>query len=128
MLSRGVEEAESLPDRNNCYGELFAPDGLAATARRLGAPWRAALRRSGYDGSVRLQLEGPGVELESEPLGGNAHLFDGAVAGDARSASEHMRQVSRALADAQVAHRLELYAADDSLMISVGHAWPPRES
>jgi hypothetical protein len=112
------------PERNNCYGQLVAPAGLAVVAALFPGPgWRSSRYVSGYSGWEALRLDGPGLELETDPKDAQHHFIAGRVElgeGGRRS----LRQVSARLAEAGVAHRLELYTPGTNTRIGQHeHSW-----
>jgi hypothetical protein len=120
-----MENEPQLPESNNCYGHLRVPADLEAAARCFAEPpWRARVRTSGFDGSRRLVLEGPDLELETEPLGGDGHLFNGAVVPTAVGRAS-LRRASAALATAGIVHHFELYDVQTHVLVEyLHHGWP----
>jgi hypothetical protein len=120
-----VNDEPELPESNNCYGQLRVPAELEAAARCFAEPpWRARMRTAGFDGSRRLVLEAPGLDLETEPLGGDKHLFNGAVA-PAAVGRASLRRASAALAAAGIVHRFELYDVQTHALVEyLHHGWP----
>jgi hypothetical protein len=122
--SQGGEAIVSLPDGNNCYGELIGLDDLQPIASCLAAGgWSAHLRASGYDGTQRLFVEGECLELQTEPLGAGEHLFNGGVGGDPATAVALLGQVAQLLTTAGFTYRLELYGEDGQEIAYFSHRW-----
>jgi hypothetical protein len=113
-----------LPDSNNCYGQLTAPSGLAVVADLFVTPgWRTRRRVSGYSGAEELELDRPGLELESDPHEGHRHFIGGRVEPSARGRAS-LRLVSARLAESGVVHRLELYSPEsNTLLDSHEYGW-----
>jgi len=102
---------------NNCYGQLTATSGLAVVADLFdGSHWRTRLYVSGYSGAEQLEIFGPGLELESDPVRGPRHFLAGDVAPSERG-RESLRWVSARLAEAGVVHRLELYVPETNTLL-----------
>jgi len=127
-MAHEVSEA-GLPESNNCYGQLTALSGLAVVADLFVTPGGRTRRRvSGYSGAEELELDGPGLELESHPHEGHRHFIGGRVEPSARGRAS-LRLVSARLAEAGVAHQLELYFPETSTLLdSHEYGWSGSES
>lgn len=108
-----------LPDANNVYGHVVAPQGLApvlAAVRPLSTGGRALLNTSGYDGTTTLHLETETLDLATTPLGGGRHLFNGGVAGTADEVVARVQSLSAALSAVGVEHGFEVYDESRTLV------------
>ncbi|HEX4747475.1 MAG TPA: hypothetical protein VFU99_11415 [Gaiellaceae bacterium] len=102
---------------NNCYGQISAPSGLKVIAELLGTPgWSTRLRVSRYSGAEELQITGPGLEMETDPVRGGRHFLGGEVEPSERGRAS-LRHVSALLAEAGIAHRLELYIPETDMLL-----------
>ena len=100
----------SLPDDNNCYGQLVARDLKGLAKMLAGRGWSAQVYRpDDFDTRERIRVRLPGLEFESEPLGKGEHLLNGAVSPEI--AKTLLGKLSHDLADAGINHRLE-YSSD----------------
>ena len=114
---------------NNCYGQIRAPSGLATFADLLGTPgWSTRLRVSGYSGAEELEITGPGLEMETDPVRGAHHFLGGEVELSERGRAS-LRHVSALLAEAGIAHRLELYVPETNTVLDCHEfGWSDAES
>jgi hypothetical protein len=122
-VSQDQAEAER-PERNNCYGQFVAPSGLAVVAALFPGPeWRTSRYVSGYSGWEELRLDGPGLELETDPKDAQQHFIAGRVEPGERGRGS-LRHVSARLTGAGVVHRLELYTPGTNTLIGHHeHGW-----
>ena len=109
-------------------GEVVAPDGLAHLEGPL-ARCSCAVRvwRSGYDGSYVLRSDGPGpVSLHMDAGQGTTKVFSGPIDEvDRAAALGLLGELSAALAEGGVRHRIELYSTPDGPQIGyLHHGWP----
>ena len=102
-----------VPQHNNVYGQLIAPDGLrrvlVAVEDAIG-PGCASLFHARAGGTETLRIRTDAADFESLPLpGGMEHLLNGAVAGPADAVAAFARTLSSALARAKVEHTFEVH-------------------
>jgi hypothetical protein len=118
-----------LPDDNDCYGQLTAPSGLAVVAELFARPgWSTRRRVSGYSGAEELILEGPGIELETDPQDRHRHFIGGRVEPSERGRAS-LRHVSDTLGEAGIVHRLELYVTDTNTVLETHqYGWSDSEA
>jgi hypothetical protein len=109
---------------DNRYGQLTARSGLAVVADLFVTPgWRTWRRVSGFSGAELLQLEGPGLALESDAVPGPCHFIGGEVE-PSEPGRASLRHVSACLAEAGIAHRLELYVPETNRLLDYHeHGW-----
>ena len=110
-------------------GEVSAPQGLGALAPRLARlSWPAQVWRSEFDGSEVLRAwQGP-VHLDMDAGQGAGGLFSGTVDADRDTALRLLTELSDALTETGMRHRIELYAAvDGPLLDYLHHDWPQAE-
>jgi hypothetical protein len=106
-------------------GEVIAPDGLGALAPRLGrVSWPVEVWGSGYDDSDVLRASNGAVHLDMDAGQGVGKLFSGTVDGDRAAAFRLLGELSDALREAGLRHRIELYdEGDGSLLGYLHHGW-----
>src|SRR5687768_17562030 len=102
-----------MPERNNVWGILTAPQGMEPVlhaVEHLVARGRASIRRSGYNGAETLRLSTDQVDFESTPLeDGHQHLFSGGVAGSPEDVVAFIQALSNALHKAGIEHSFDPY-------------------
>ncbi|HEU4452447.1 MAG TPA: hypothetical protein VFR81_05275 [Longimicrobium sp.] len=110
-------------------GEVSAPDGLGALAPRLaGLSWPVEVWRSGFDGSEVLRAWKDPVHLDMEAGQGAGGLFSGTVDADHDTALRLLAELSDALREAGMRHRIELYdGTSGPLLDYLHHRWPRTE-
>lgn len=106
-------------------GDVVAPDGLSAVAPLLArCSWPLEVWRSGFDGSDILRGGGGLVEFEMDPGQGAVKFFSGSVEAAPDAALRLLGELSDALGQARLRHRIEIDAADGSRLGYLHHEWP----
>jgi hypothetical protein len=106
-------------------GDVAAPDGLGAVAPLLArCSWPLEVWRSGFDGSDILRGGGELVEFEMDPGQGAVKFFSGSLQVEPAAALRMLGELSDALRQAGLRHRIEIDAADDTQLGYLHHEWP----
>jgi hypothetical protein len=108
-------------------GEVVAPDGLGHLETALGrCSWPVRLWRSGYDGSLVLRSDPGPVSLHMDAGQGSTRVFSGTIDDvDRDAALQLLAELSTAMAESRLRHRIELYSTPDGPLIGyLHHGWP----
>ena len=101
-----------IPDGNNVYGQIEAPNGLEPIGVVL-TSWLGgsgcSIYKSSYDGSERIRLKTSGADFESTPLKDGCHLFNGSVEGSLMTIQSFIETLSSHLASIEIKHSFEIY-------------------
>jgi hypothetical protein len=104
-----------MPDGNNVYGQIEAPNGLepirAVLTSWLGSSG-CSIYKSSYDGSEKIRLRTAGADFESTPLKDSCHLFNGCVEGNLDTIESFIETLSSHLASIDIKHSFEIYDED----------------
>jgi hypothetical protein len=116
-------EVDSVPDGNNVYGSVVAPNGMQPVlevVQRLVGKDNAHIYVSGYNGASTLHFSTQRCDFESTPLDdGSRHLLNGGVAGSAKAVIGFVKELSHHLSDAQIEHSFEVYDESDDLVFEI---------
>jgi hypothetical protein len=108
-----------LPEGNNVYGLIAAPQGLQPVLRaveRVVGGSRAYIKRSGCDGAETLHLRSDSADFESNHLdGGVQHLLSGGAGGSLEEVVAFVRALSESLSRSGIEHSFEVY--DDQQLV-----------
>ena len=114
-----------LPDGNNVYGTVVAPDGMQPvleSVQRLVGKDNAYIYVSGYNGASTLHFSTQRCDFESTPLDdGSQHLLNGGVAGSVEAVIEFVKELSLHLSDAQIKHSFEVYDESEDLAFEISN-------
>jgi hypothetical protein len=101
-----------IPDSNNVYGQIEAPNGLEpirfALASWLGSS-AVSIYKSSYDGSESIRLRTTRAEFASTPLKNGCHLLNGCVEGNLTTIESFIANLSRHLEWIGVKHSFEIH-------------------
>ncbi|HEU4881248.1 MAG TPA: hypothetical protein VFT45_03355 [Longimicrobium sp.] len=115
-------------DELSFCGDVVAPDGLGAVAPLLTqCSWPLEVWRSGFDGSDILRGGQEGVEFEMDAGQGAVKFFSGSIEAGPDTALRLLGELSDALRQAGLRHRIEIDAADGSRLGYLHHDWPRGE-
>ena len=102
-----------IPEGNNVYGIITAPQGLEPVLRAIEqvvGGGRASIYRSQFNGSETLRLRSESADFESDPLDdGVQHLFNGGVGGSLEKVVAFVRALSESLSRSGIEHSFEVY-------------------
>jgi hypothetical protein len=102
-----------IPEGNNVYGIISAPQGLEPVLRaveQVVGGGRAYIYRSQFNGSHTLRLRSESADFESDYLDdGVRHLFSGGVGGSLEEVVGFVRLLSGSLSRSGVEHSFEVY-------------------
>ena len=108
-----------IPEGNNVYGTITAPQGLEAVLRavqQVVSGGRAYINRSQFNGAETLHLRSESIDFESDHLGdGVQHLFSGGVDGSLEEVIGFVRALSESLSRSGIEHSFEIY--DDQQLV-----------
>ena len=108
-----------VPEGNNVYGIITAPQGLEPVLRAIEqvvSGGRASIYRSRFNGSETLRLRSESADFESDHLDdGVQHLFNGGVGGSLEEVVALVRALSESLSQSGIEHSFEVY--DDQQLV-----------
>ena len=108
-----------IPEGNNVYGIITAPQGLEPVLRaveQVVTGGRAYIYRSQFNGAETLHLRSETAEFESDHLDdGVQHLFSGGVGGSLEEVIHFVRGLSESLSGSEIEHSFEVY--DDQQLV-----------
>lgn len=112
-------------DELHFCGDVVAPDGLGALEPLLARCSMAlSVWRSGFDGSDILRGGGEAVEFEMDAGQGAVKFFSGSIEAAPDAALRLLGELSDALGQAGLRHRIEIDAADGPRLGYLHHEWP----
>jgi hypothetical protein len=108
-----------IPERNNVYGMITAPQGLERVLRAVEPVLTgggAHIYRSHFNGAETLHLRSETADFESDPLeGGVQHLFNGGVGGSLEDVIRFVRSLSESLSRSGIEHSFEVYDGEEPM-------------
>jgi hypothetical protein len=108
-----------IPEGNNVYGEMTAPQGLEPILRAVEevvGVSQAHIYRSQFNGAETLPIRSDSAIFKSDRLGdGIEHLFNGAVGGSLEEVVDFVRALSATLSRSGIVHSFEVY--DDQQLV-----------
>ncbi len=108
-----------IPEGNNVYGIITAPQGLEPILRaveQVVGAGRASIYQWQFNGSTTLHLRSESADFESDHLDdGVQHLFSGSVGGSLEKVVAFVRLLSESLSRSGIEHSFEVY--DDQQLV-----------